>query len=111
MITTGSSFNTLTGAPWGRGTKTTSGERSIQKICYFNESVSGIGLTIGSDGNILVNYIPYPSEFRDCFMHHTWKAIYMKFSEGDLTTVGRISNILYDLREYLHVESPEQFAI
>ena len=41
-------------------------------------------------------------------MHHTWKGIYMKFSGGDVTAGGRISNILY---ENIYMESPEQFAI
>ena len=65
-------------------------------------TASGIGLTIGSIGNSNVNNIT----FRDCYMHHTSKGIYMKFRGGN--TGGRISNVLY---ENIYMDAPEQFAI
>ena len=43
-------------------------------------TASGVGLTIGSIGTSNVNNIT----FRDCYMHHTWKGIYLKFRDGDL---------------------------
>ena len=67
-------------------------------------TASGIGLTIGSIGNSIVNNIT----FRDCYMHHTWKGIYLKFRDGDVSTGGRISNVLY---ENIYMDSPEQFAM
>ena len=65
---------------------------------------SGIGLTIGSIGNSIVNNITY----RDSFMHHTSKGIYMKFRGGNEEEGGRIRNVLY---ENIYMEAPEQFAI
>ena len=67
-------------------------------------TASGVGLTIGSIGTATVNNIT----FRDCFMHHTWKGIYMKFRGGDSSVGGRIKNVLY---ENIIIEEPEQFAI
>jgi len=61
---------------------------------------SGTGLVIGSISHHVVNNIT----FRDSFMHHTWKGLYLKFrSEG-----GTISNVLY---ENIYLEAPEQWAI
>jgi len=63
-------------------------------------SASGTGLVIGSISHHTVNNIT----FRDSYMHHTWKGIYLKFrSEG-----GTISNILY---ENILLDAPEQWAI
>ena len=67
-------------------------------------TASGVGLTIGSIGTSNVNNIT----FRDCYMHHTWKGIYMKFRGGDEEKGGRISNVLY---ENIYMDAPEQFAI
>ena len=67
-------------------------------------TASGIGLTIGSIGNSIVNNIT----FRDCYMPHTWKGIYMKFGEADESVGGRVSNVVY---ENIFMEAPEQFAI
>ena len=67
-------------------------------------TASGVGLTIGSIGNSVVNNIT----FRDCIMHHTWKGIYMKFRGGDTDRGGRVSNVLY---ENIYMEAPEQFAV
>ena len=67
-------------------------------------TASGVGLTIGSIGTSNVNNIT----FRDCYMHHTWKGIYMKFRGGDSSKGGHISNVLY---ENIYIEEPEQFAI
>ena len=73
-------------------------------MLFERVTASGVGLTIGSISNQIVNNIT----FRDCFMHHTWKGIYMKFGEGDEEKGGRISNVLY---ENIYMEAPEQFAI
>ena len=62
------------------------------------------GLTIGSIGNSVVNNIT----FCDCYMHHTWKGIYMKFRGSDTEEGGRVSNVLY---ENIYMDAPEQFAI
>ena len=67
-------------------------------------TASGVGLTIGSIGTSNVNNIT----FRDCYMPHSWKGIYMKFRGGDSSKGGRISNVLY---ENIYMEAPEQFAI
>ena len=67
-------------------------------------TASGVGLTIGSIGNSNVNNIT----FRDCYMPHSWKGIYMKFRGGDTNEGGRVSNVLY---ENIYMEAPEQFAI
>ena len=77
---------------------------SSENMLFERITASGIGLTIGSIGNSIVNNIT----FRDSFMHHTWKGIYMKFRGGDEEKGGRISNVLY---ENIYMESPEQFAI
>ena len=75
-----------------------------ENMLFERITASGIGLTIGSIGNSIVNNIT----FRDCYMHHTWKGIYLKFRDGDVSTGGRISNVLY---ENIYMDSPEQFAI
>ena len=75
-----------------------------ENMLFERITASGIGLTIGSIGNSIVNNIT----FRDCYMHHTWKGIYLKFRGGDVTTGGRISNVLY---ENIYMESPSQFAV
>ena len=67
-------------------------------------TASGVGLTIGSIGNSNVNNIT----FRDCYMPHSLKGIYMKFRGGDTNEGGRVSNVLY---ENIYMEAPEQFAI
>jgi len=67
-------------------------------------NASGIGLTIGSIGASIVNNIT----FRDCYMHHTYKGIYMKFRAVDHAGAGVISNVLY---ENIWMEEPEQWPI
>lgn len=71
-----------------------------ENMLFERITASGIGLTIGSIGATVVNNIT----FRDCFMHHTWKGIYTKFSGSG----GKITNVLY---ENIYMEAPEQFAI
>jgi len=75
-----------------------------ENMLFERITASGVGLTIGSIGNSNVNNIT----FRDCYMHHTWKGIYMKFRGGDEDLGGRISNVLY---ENIYIDAPEQFAI
>lgn len=61
-------------------------------------NASGVGLTIGSIASTVNNIT-----FRNAYMHHTHKGIYMKFRGG-----GLVSNVLY---ENIVMEAPEQFAI
>jgi len=75
-----------------------------ENMLFERINASGIGLTIGSIGNSVVNNIT----FRDSYMYHTWKGIYMKFRGGNETEGGRISNVLY---ENIWMEAPTQFAI
>lgn len=60
---------------------------------------SGVGLTIGSIGGSTVNNIT----FRDCYMHKTFKGIYLKFRG-----TGLIQNVLY---ENITMYQPEQWPI
>ena len=46
-----------------------------ENMLFERIKASGVGITIGSIGTNTVNNIT----FRDCFMHNTWKGIYMKF--------------------------------
>jgi polygalacturonase len=64
-------------------------------------NASGVGLTIGSIGNSVVRNIT----FRDCYMHHTFKGIYMKFRAD---TGGLIADVLY---ENIVMDTPEQWPI
>jgi len=75
-----------------------------ENMLFERITASGVGLTIGSIGTSNVNNIT----FRDCYMPHSWKGIYMKFRGGDSSKGGRISNVLY---ENIYMEAPEQFAI
>jgi len=61
-------------------------------------NASGFGLTIGSIASNVDNVT-----FRDSYMHHTHKGIYLKFRGP-----GLVSNILY---ENIVMDQPEQFAI
>lgn len=62
-------------------------------------NASGLGLVIGSIGNSIVRNIT----FRDCYMHHTYKGIYLKFRGP-----GLIEDILY---ENIYMDAPEQWPI
>eukprot|EP00656_Telonema_subtile_P003824 TRINITY_DN11733_c0_g1_i3.p1 TRINITY_DN11733_c0_g1~~TRINITY_DN11733_c0_g1_i3.p1 ORF type:complete len:378 (-),score=64.36 TRINITY_DN11733_c0_g1_i3:121-1254(-) len=61
-------------------------------------NASGLGLTIGSISSDVRNIT-----FRDAYMHHTFKGIYLKFRGA-----GTISDVLY---ENIVIDEPEQFAI
>lgn len=62
-------------------------------------NASGFGLTIGSIGRTNVRNIT----FRDAYMHHTVKGIYLKF-RGD----GNVSDVTF---ENIVMDEPEQFAV
>eukprot|EP00756_Hemistasia_phaeocysticola_P033207 Hpha_TRINITY_DN16453_c1_g13::TRINITY_DN16453_c1_g13_i1::g.161247::m.161247 len=64
-------------------------------------NASGIGLTIGSIGGTTVRNIT----FRDCYMHHSYKGIYMKFRDEPNSV---IENVLY---ENIVMDSPSQWPI
>eukprot|EP00038_Savillea_parva_P006047 m.161370 g.161370 ORF g.161370 m.161370 type:complete len:429 (+) comp12066_c0_seq1:139-1425(+) len=63
-------------------------------------NASGLGLTIGSIGDSVVKNIT----FRDAYMPHTEKGIYLKFRGGN----GSVSDVLY---ENIVMDDPEQWAI
>lgn len=63
-------------------------------------NASGIGLTIGSIGDSVVKNIT----FRDAYMDHSVKGIYMKFRGGN----GTISDVVY---ENIVIDHPSQWAI
>jgi len=65
-------------------------------------TASGLGLTIGSIAAETVRNIT----FRDCYMHHTFKGIYLKFRA--LNAPGLIEDITY---ENIVMDAPEQWAI
>jgi len=75
-----------------------------ENMLFERIEASGIGVTIGSIGCQKVDNIT----FRDIYMHHTWKGIYMKFSGCNDENGGLISNILY---ENIYLDKPEQFSI
>uniref|UniRef100_A0A7S4DPC9 Uncharacterized protein n=1 Tax=Lotharella globosa TaxID=91324 RepID=A0A7S4DPC9_9EUKA len=63
-------------------------------------NASGLGFTIGSIGGSTVRNIT----FRDCYMHKTFKGLYLKFRTGG----GLIEDITY---ENIVIDEPEQWAI
>jgi Glycosyl hydrolases family 28 len=71
-----------------------------ENMLFERIHASGLGLTIGSIGGSTVRNIT----FRDCYMHHTYKGIYLKFRENG----GVIEDVLY---ENIFMEKPEQWAI
>ena len=75
-----------------------------ENMLFERIEASGIGVTIGSIGCSTVNNIT----FRDVYMHHTWKGIYMKFRGCSEANAARISNVLY---ENIYMDQPEQFSI
>lgn len=73
-----------------------------QNMLIERINASGVGLTIGSiEGSVVRNIT-----FRDCYMHHTWKGIYMKFRNDK--SPGYIGDILY---ENIVMDAPEQVPI
>jgi polygalacturonase len=64
-----------------------------ENMLFERINASGIGLTIGSigSGNHVRNIT-----FRDCYMHHTWKGIYMKFRGAGLVEDVTYENIVMD---------------
>jgi polygalacturonase len=71
-----------------------------QDMVFERINASGVGLTIGSIGSSTVRNIT----FRDCYMHKTYKGIYMKFRGGG----GHVSDVTY---ENIYMEEPSQTAI
>lgn len=63
---------------------------------------SGVGLTIGSIAGSVVQNIT----FRDCYMHHTYKGIYMKFR--DTESAGVIKDVTY---ENIFIDTPSQWPV
>jgi len=71
-----------------------------EHMLFERINASGIGLVIGSISHNTVNNIT----FRDSYMHHTWKGLYLKFRKAG----GVISNVLY---ENIILDAPEQWAV
>jgi polygalacturonase len=69
-----------------------------QDMVFERINASGVGLTIGSIASHVRNIT-----FRDSYMHHSYKGIYMKFRGG-----GTIEDVLY---ENIVMDEPEQWAI
>ena len=67
-----------------------------QNVLVEHVNVSGVGITIGSIGNSLVQNIT----FRHCIIYKGWKGIYLKFRNAGeprySNSHGRIYNILYE---------------
>jgi hypothetical protein len=72
-----------------------------ENMLFERINASGLGLTIGSIGSSTVRNIT----FRDIYMHHTYKGIYMKFRGGG---GGHVSDVLY---ENIWMEEPSQAPI
>ena len=70
-----------------------------KNMLFERINASGIGLTIGSIGRSTVENIT----FRDCYMHNTFKGVYMKFRDA-----GNITDVLY---ENILIENPNQWGI
>jgi len=73
-----------------------------ENMLFENINASGVGLTIGSISGSTVRNIT----FRNVYMHHTYKGIYMKFRAGDKP--GLIADVLY---ENIYMEAPDQWPI
>lgn len=84
------------------------GESNISSNMVFQRiNASGLGLTIGSIGGSTVRNIT----FRDSYLHKSFKGIYLKFREPNMTywhTHGLIEDILF---ENITMEAPQQWAI
>ena len=70
-----------------------------ENMLFERITASGLGLTIGSIGGSTVRNVT----FRDSYMHHTYKGIYVKFRGS-----GLIQDVLY---ENIVMQAPEQWAI
>ena len=75
-----------------------------ENMLFERIHASGVGVTIGSIGCSTVNNIT----FRDIYMHHTWKGVYMKFRGCEEDKTAKISNVLY---ENIYMDAPEQFSV
>ena len=76
-----------------------------------NINASGLGLTIGSIEPTTSHACIRNITFRNAYMHHTFKGIYMKSASRahpDPKASAEITNILY---ENITMEAPEQVPI
>lgn len=71
-----------------------------ENMLFEHINASGLGLTVGSIGGSTVKNIT----FRNAYMPHTYKGIYMKFRVGG----GLIQDVLY---ENIVMDYPEQWPI
>jgi len=74
-----------------------------ENMLFERIKASGIGLVIGSVGG---NTCTKNITFRDAYMHHTWKGIYIKFRPGD--TPSEVTNINF---ENITMDEPTQWPI
>ncbi|CAK0886840.1 unnamed protein product, partial [Prorocentrum cordatum] len=93
----GTSFG-LCGATFGLPDDTFCVKDDSENILIERVNASGIGLTIGSIASNVRNVT-----FRDAYMHHSGKGIYVKFRGN-----GRIEDVTY---ENIVMDAPERWAI
>ena len=77
-----------------------------EDMLFERINASGLGLTIGSIGEGLVRNIT----FRDCYLRHSVKGLYLKFRRGDNHTgrAGLIRDVTY---EDIVLDAPSQWPI
>jgi len=77
-----------------------------QNMLFERINASGIGLTIGSVGANSNHNCVRNITFRNAYMYHTWKGIYVKSAPGSGT--GSISDVLY---ENITMDGPTGWSI
>jgi len=76
-----------------------------ENMLFERINASGVGLTIGSiGGGSTVRNIT----FRDCYMHNTFKGIYLKFRGSANDEAALVADVTY---ENIVMDSPEQVPI
>ena len=90
-----------------------SSKNSINTDCsknmlFENIKASGIGLTIGSVGPSAYHNCVRNITFKNIYMYHTWKGIYLKSRPGNPNYTGEITDIYY---ENITMDAPTQVPI
>jgi len=81
------------------------GGRISSNMTFERIHASGLGLTIGSIGGTTVQNIT----FRDCYLHKSFKGIYLKFREPDPgDRPGLVRDVLF---ENITMEEPQQWGL
>lgn len=80
-----------------------------ENVLVENVNASGLGLTIGAIHPSKAHNCIRNVTFRNAYMHHTYKGIYIKSGNSyDPTASGEITNILY---EDIYMDEPEQVPV